>query len=125
MVYFTMSVLNSLQNRWSRHANMIEYLNIFIQVVEQGSLLKLLMYFRSIAPPWAKQYSNRAWSGCKTHLSHNPKAERYAEGDEFYHHARHVLAEVNDIWPVFHRLFHREDAWDLMCPCAGAFHIDP
>lgn len=84
------------------HTNMIEYLNIFIQVVEQGSFTKaadVLQIHRPTVSKAIQQIENDL--GVKLIHRTTRKLSVTAEGDEFYHHARHVLAEVNDMMASF------------------------
>lgn len=84
------------------HANMIEYLNIFIQVVEQGSFTKaadVLQIHRPTVSKAIQQIENDL--GVKLIHRTTRKLSITAEGDEFYHHARHVVAEVNDMMASF------------------------
>jgi len=84
------------------HTNMIEYLNIFIQVVEQGSFTKaadVLQLHRPTVSKAIQQIENDL--GVKLIHRTTRKLSVTAEGDEFYHHARHVLAEVNDMMASF------------------------
>jgi Transcriptional regulator len=81
---------------------MIEYLNIFIQVVEQGSFTKaadVLQIHRPTVSKAIQQIENDL--GVKLIHRTTRKLSVTAEGDEFYHHARHVLAEVNDMMASF------------------------
>ncbi|ARJ42707.1 LysR family transcriptional regulator [Pantoea alhagi] len=84
------------------HSNMIEYLNIFIQVVEQGSFTKaadVLQIHRPTVSKAIQQIENDL--GVKLIHRTTRKLSVTAEGDEFYHHARHVLAEVDDMMASF------------------------
>ncbi len=84
------------------HTNMIEYLNIFIQVVEQGSFTKaadVLQIHRPTVSKAIQQIENDL--GVKLIHRTTRNLSVTAEGDEFYHHARHVLAEVNDMMASF------------------------
>lgn len=84
------------------HTNMIEYLNIFIQVVKQGSFTKaadVLQIHRPTVSKAIQQIENDL--GVKLIHRTTRKLSVTAEGDEFYHHARHVLAEVNDMMASF------------------------
>lgn len=84
------------------HSNMIEYLNIFIQVVEQGSFTKaadILQIHRPTVSKAIQQIEDDL--GVKLIHRTTRKLSITAEGDEFYHHARHVLAEVNDMMASF------------------------
>lgn len=81
---------------------MIEYLNIFIQVVEQGSFTKaadILQIHRPTVSKAIQQIEDDL--GVKLIHRTTRKLSITAEGDEFYHHARHVLAEVNDMMASF------------------------
>ncbi|WP_085070618.1 LysR family transcriptional regulator [Pantoea alhagi] len=81
---------------------MIEYLNIFIQVVEQGSFTKaadVLQIHRPTVSKAIQQIENDL--GVKLIHRTTRKLSVTAEGDEFYHHARHVLAEVDDMMASF------------------------
>ncbi|WP_434643994.1 LysR substrate-binding domain-containing protein [Klebsiella sp. I138] len=81
---------------------MIEYLNIFIQVVEQGSFTKaadVLQIHRPTVSKAIQQIENDL--GVKLIHRTTRKLSITAEGDEFYHHARHVVAEVNDMMASF------------------------
>lgn len=84
------------------HTNMIEYLNIFIQVVEQGSFTKAADVLQ-IHRPTVSKAIQQIESDLGVKLIHRTtrKLSVTAEGDEFYHHARHVLAEVNDMMASF------------------------
>lgn len=84
------------------HANMIEYLNIFIQVVEQGSFTKAADVLQIHRPTVSKAIQQIEHDlGVKLIYRTTRKLSVTAEGDEFYHHARHVLAEVNDMMASF------------------------
>ncbi|RPD94319.1 LysR family transcriptional regulator [Candidatus Pantoea deserta] len=81
---------------------MIEYLNIFIQVVEQGSFTKaadILQIHRPTVSKAIQQIEDDL--GVKLIHRTTRKLSVTAEGEEFYHHARHVLAEVNDMMASF------------------------
>ncbi|WP_116299945.1 LysR family transcriptional regulator [Klebsiella aerogenes] len=81
---------------------MIEYLNIFIQVVEQGSFSKAADVLQ-IHRPTVSKAIQQIEHDLDVKLIHRTtrKLNITAEGDEFYHHARHVLAEVNDMMASF------------------------
>lgn len=84
------------------HSNMIEHLNIFIQVVEQGSFTKaadILQIHRPTVSKAIQQIEDDL--GVKLIHRTTRKLSVTAEGDEFCHHARHVLAEVNDMMASF------------------------
>lgn len=84
------------------HPNMIEYLNIFIQVVEQGSFTKaadILQIHRPTVSKAIQQIEKNL--GVKLIYRTTRKISITAEGDEFYYHARHVLAEVNNMMGSF------------------------
>lgn len=84
------------------HTNMIEYLNIFIQVVEQGSFTKASDVLQIHRPTVSKAIQQIEHDlGVKLIYRTTRKLSVTAEGDEFYHHARHVLAEVNDMMASF------------------------
>lgn len=84
------------------HTNMIEYLNIFIQVVEQGSFSKAADVLQIHRPTVSKAIQQIEHDlGVKLINRTTRKLSITAEGDEFYHHARHVLAEVNDMMASF------------------------
>ncbi|MCU6345964.1 LysR family transcriptional regulator [Enterobacter quasiroggenkampii] len=81
---------------------MIEYLNIFIQVVEQGSFSKAADVLQIHRPTVSKAIQQIEHDmGVKLIHRTTRKLNITAEGDEFYHHARHVLAEVNDMMASF------------------------
>ncbi|WP_145055616.1 LysR family transcriptional regulator [Mixta calida] len=81
---------------------MIEYLNIFIQVVEQGSFSKAADVLQIHRPTVSKAIQQIEHDlGVKLIHRTTRKLSVTAEGDEFYHHARHVLAEVNDMMASF------------------------
>lgn len=81
---------------------MIEYLNIFIQVVEQGSFTKAADVLQIHRPTVSKAIQQIEHDlGVKLIYRTTRKLSVTAEGDEFYHHARHVLAEVNDMMASF------------------------
>ncbi|HGG1735385.1 TPA: LysR substrate-binding domain-containing protein [Escherichia coli] len=81
---------------------MIEYLNIFIQVVEQGSFTKAADVLQIHRPTVSKAIQQIEHDlGVKLIHRTTRKLSVTAEGDEFYHHARHVLAEVNDMMASF------------------------
>lgn len=81
---------------------MIEYLNIFIQVVEQGSFSKAADVLQIHRPTVSKVIQQIEHDlGVKLIHRTTRKLNITAEGDEFYHHARHVLAEVNDMMASF------------------------
>lgn len=81
---------------------MIEYLNIFIQVVEQGSFSKAADMLQIHRPTVSKAIQQIEHDlGVKLIHRTTRKLNITAEGDEFYHHARHVLAEVNDMMASF------------------------
>lgn len=84
------------------HSNMIEYLNIFIQVVEQGSFTKAADILQ-IHRPTVSKAIQKIEDDLGVKLIHRTtrKLSITAEGDEFYHHARHVLADVNDMMAIF------------------------
>lgn len=84
------------------HTNMIEYLNIFIQVVEQGSFTKAADVLQIHRPTVSKAIQQIEHDlGVKLIHRTTRKLSVTAEGDEFYHHARHVVAEVNDMMASF------------------------
>lgn len=84
------------------HTNMIEYLNIFIQVVEQGSFSKAADVLQIHRPTVSKAIQQIEHDlGVKLIHRTTRKLSITAEGDEFYHHARHVLAEVNNMMASF------------------------
>lgn len=84
------------------HTNMIEYLNIFIQVAEQGSFTKAADVLQIHRPTVSKAIQQIEHDlGVKLIHRTTRKLSVTAEGDEFYHHARHVLAEVNDMMASF------------------------
>lgn len=84
------------------HTNMIEYLNIFIQVVEQGSFSKAADVLQIHRPTVSKAIQQIEHDlGVKLIHRTTRKLNITAEGNEFYHHARHVLAEVNDMMASF------------------------
>ena len=84
------------------HTNMIEYLNIFIQVVEQGSFSKAADVLQIHRPTVSKAIQQIEHDlGVKLIHRTTRKLSVTAEGEEFYHHARHVLAEVNDMMASF------------------------
>lgn len=81
---------------------MIEYLNIFIQVVEQGNFTKAADVLQIHRPTVSKAIQQIEHDlGVKLIYRTTRKLSVTAEGDEFYHHARHVLAEVNDMMASF------------------------
>ncbi|HCM1953582.1 TPA: LysR family transcriptional regulator [Salmonella enterica subsp. salamae serovar 9,46:z4,z24:z39:z42] len=81
---------------------MIEYLNIFIQVVEQGSFSKAADVLQIHRPTVSKAIQQIEHDlGVKLIHRTTRKLSITAEGDEFYHHARHVLAEVNNMMASF------------------------
>lgn len=81
---------------------MIEYLNIFIQVVEQGSFSKAADVLQIHRPTVSKAIQQIEQDlGVKLIHRTTRKLNITAEGEEFYHHARHVLAEVNDMMASF------------------------
>lgn len=81
---------------------MIEYLNIFIQVVEQGSFSKAADVLQIHRPTVSKAIQQIEHDlGVKLIHRTTRKLNITAEGNEFYHHARHVLAEVNDMMASF------------------------
>ncbi|MFT2927555.1 LysR substrate-binding domain-containing protein [Enterobacter sp. HK-058-C-ECC] len=81
---------------------MIEYLNIFIQVVEQGSFSKAADVLQIHRPTVSKAIQQIEHDlGVKLIHRTTRKLNITDEGDEFYHHARHVLAEVNDMMASF------------------------
>ena len=81
---------------------MIEYLTIFIQVVEQGSFTKAADVLQIHRPTVSKAIQQIEHDlGVKLIHRTTRKLSITPEGDEFYHHARHVLADVNDMMASF------------------------
>jgi DNA-binding transcriptional LysR family regulator len=83
-------------------SNMIEYINIYIQVVEQGSFTKaadILQLHRPAVSKAIQQLENDL--GVKLIHRTTRKLSVTTEGDEFYHRARHLLGEVNDMMANF------------------------
>ncbi|MEX3019664.1 LysR substrate-binding domain-containing protein [Kluyvera sp. STS39-E] len=81
---------------------MIEYLNIFIQVVEQGSFTRaadILQIHRPTVSKAILQIEDDL--GVKLIHRTTRKLSVTAEGEAFYHRAKLVLAEVNDMIASF------------------------
>lgn len=84
------------------HSNMVEYLNIYIQVVEQSSFTKaadILQIHRPTVSKAIQQIEDDL--GVKLIHRTTRKLSVTAEGEEFYHRARLVLTEVNDMMASF------------------------
>lgn len=83
-------------------SNMIEYITIFIQVVEQGSFTKAADMLQLHRPAVSKaiQYLEDDL-GVKLIHRTTRKLSVTPEGDEFYQRARQVLAEVDNMLAVF------------------------
>lgn len=84
------------------HSNMIEYLNIFVQVVEQGSFTRaadILQIHRPTVSKAIQQIEDDL--GVKLIHRTTRKLSVTAEGEAFYHRARLVLSEVNDMMASF------------------------
>lgn len=84
------------------HSNMIEYLNIFVQVVEQGSFTRaadILQIHRPTVSKAIQQIEDDL--GVKLIHRTTRKLSVKAEGEAFYHRARLVLSEVNDMMASF------------------------
>ncbi|MFK9861574.1 LysR family transcriptional regulator, partial [Klebsiella pneumoniae] len=81
---------------------MIEYLNIFVQVVEQGSFTRaadILQIHRPTVSKAIQQIEDDL--GVKLIHRTTRKLSVTAEGEAFYHRARLVLSEVNDMMASF------------------------
>lgn len=97
------------------HSNMIEYLNIFVQVVEQGSFTRaadILQIHRPTVSKAIQQIEDDL--GVKLIHRTTRKLSVTAEGEAFYHRARLVLSEVNDMMASFHLPFHLGGGSGLM-----------
>lgn len=106
------------------HTNMIEYLNIFIQVVEQGSFSKAADVLQIHRPTVSKAIQQIEHDlGVKLIHRTTRKLSITAEGDEFYHHARHVLAEVNNMMASFSQTLPPRGRLRLDVPLALAHAI--
>lgn len=103
IVYFTIPATNSLTKASDHvHSNMIEYLNIFVQVVEQGSFTRaadILQIHRPTVSKAIQQIEDDL--GVKLIHRTTRKLSVTAEGEAFYHRARLVLSEVNDMMASF------------------------
>lgn len=83
-------------------SNMIEFISIFIQVVEQGSFTKaadILQMHRPAVSKAIQQIEDDL--GVKLLHRTTRKLSVTAEGDEFYQRAKHVLAEVDNMMASF------------------------
>lgn len=106
------------------HTNMIEYLNIFIQVVEQGSFSKAADVLQIHRPTVSKAIQQIEHDlGVKLIHRTTRKLSITAEGDEFYHHAKHVLAEVNNMMASFSQTLPPRGRLRLDVPLALAHAI--
>lgn len=84
------------------HSNMVEYLNIYIQVVEQGSFTRaadILQIHRPTVSKAIQQIEDDL--GVKLIHRTTRKLSVTTEGEEFYYRARLVLTEVNDMMASF------------------------
>lgn len=82
--------------------NMLEYMGIFVQVVEQGSFTRAadtLQLHRPAVSKAIQQLEDEL--GVKLLHRTTRKLNMTAEGDEFYQRARQVLADVNDMMASF------------------------
>ncbi|MEG3127044.1 LysR family transcriptional regulator [Pantoea cypripedii] len=83
-------------------ANMFEYMDIFIQVVEQGSFTKaadVLQLHRPAVSKAIQQLEDEL--GAKLIHRTTRKLSVTAEGDAFYQRARQLMAEVGDMMASF------------------------
>ncbi|WP_312839528.1 LysR substrate-binding domain-containing protein [Pantoea piersonii] len=83
-------------------SNMIDYINIFIQVVEQGSFTRaadILQLHRPAVSKAIQQLEDEL--GVKLIHRTTRKLSVTAEGDEFYQRSKHILSEVNDMMAGF------------------------
>ncbi len=89
IVYFTIPATNSLTKAGDHvHSNMIEYLNIFVQVVEQGSFTRaadILQIHRPTVSKAIQQIEDDL--GVKLIHRTTRKLSVTAEGEAFYHRA--------------------------------------
>jgi len=84
------------------HAKMIEYINIFLQVVEQGSFTKAADVLQLHRPAVSKAIQQLEDDlGVKLIHRTTRKLSVTAEGDDFYQRSKHLLAEVNDMMANF------------------------
>nr|WP_310615661.1 LysR family transcriptional regulator [Pantoea cypripedii] len=83
-------------------ANMFEYMDIFIQVVEQGSFTKAADVLQLHRPAVSKAIQQLE-DELGTKLIHRTtrKLSVTAEGDAFYQRARQLMAEVGDMMASF------------------------
>ena len=83
-------------------SNMIEYMTIFIQVVELGSFTKAADVLQLHRPAVSKAIQHLEDDlGIKLIHRTTRKLSVTAEGDEFYQRAKHVLAEVDNMMASF------------------------
>ncbi|WP_437610876.1 LysR substrate-binding domain-containing protein [Erwinia sp. V71] len=81
---------------------MIEYINIFVQVVEQGSFTKaadILQLHRPAVSKAIQQLEDDL--GVKLIQRTTRKLNVTAEGDAFYQRSKHLIAEVDDMMANF------------------------
>lgn len=84
------------------HPNMVEYLNIYMQVVEQGSFTRaadILQIHRPTVSKAIQQIEDDL--GVKLIHRTTRKLSVTAEGEEFYHRARLIMTEINDMMANF------------------------
>ncbi|MEZ2583396.1 LysR family transcriptional regulator [Kluyvera intermedia] len=81
---------------------MVEYLNIYIQVVKQGSFTRAADILQIHRPTVSKAIQQIEEDlGVKLIHRTTRKLSVTAEGEEFYHRARLVMTEVNDMMASF------------------------
>lgn len=83
-------------------SKMIEYINIFMQVVEQGSFTKAAEFLQLHRPAVSKAIQHLEDDlGVKLIHRTTRKLSVTAEGEEFYHRSKTILSEVNDMMASF------------------------
>lgn len=83
-------------------SNIIDYISIFIQVVDQGSFTKAADILQMHRPAVSKAIQQLEGDlGVKLIHRTTRKLSITAKGDEFYQRAKHVLAEVDDMMANF------------------------
>lgn len=83
-------------------SNMLDHMEIFVQVVEQGSFTRAADTLQLHRPAVSKAIQHLEEElGVKLLHRTTRKLNMTAEGDEFYQRARQVLSDVNDIMATF------------------------
>lgn len=83
-------------------SNLIEYINIFIQVVEQGSFAKAAEFLQLHRPAVSKAVQHLEEDlGVKLIHRTTRKLSVTAEGDKFYQQSKSILSDVNDMMASF------------------------